>query len=783
MKLISPQSFYTHAKTHSKKILITIGCFWLFLLFTLFNLPIEKSSRAFFPDNTKSLQSMTKAMEMANFSQNIYVDFETSSMPMKELAKHVEDVQKHLNPNLVTPVKNQTLPSPQSMLELIPSWFDEAMEQEFLELINQEHIAQSVQNTQSILLGFPTAGTLDWVRSDPLELRQLIQKRLPNVKNVNSPPNINEEYGFALSKDNKHLLLVLRPKKSIHDTEFALQFMQNLEQSLKILPAQVNTQIIGAVRHTAANTQAIDADILWISLVSILGLALVYTIFIRSVGGLWLLLTPCLAISIALGFMHLFFGLVSGLAVGFGMSILGIAEDYAVHMHFALRSNKDKNLIFKALSTPLLQGFLLNASGFVLLLFSAIPAIRQLSALAITALFSGFILALYILPLCPKFDTPYIKPKNTVPTTRKVPKFMPTLVLSLVMCCVCVSLFNFLPIDVSPQSMGANAHIIQNESKNFAKTWQLNSPSLLLIDAKSQDQALEKTRVAQNILQKNLPEVQFISLVNLLPSTNDVGENIARWNNFILKNSSHIAENFEKFSTELPAQSVFEPFFNFLQTKPTALSYDMLAQGPWAELVQGLFQFYPHDNIVQSRIIANTILSQELIPTELADQIILFTPEGLEQGLRTTFFEEARYLPLMFILCLGLLFLCFRNIAQTLLAALPALAALLCIFLTMLLWQKPLTLAGLAAMPLVLGLSIDHGILATHHLAKGIALQMNKAIIVSSLTACVSMGMLAFATHPTLQAMGHVVFVGLLVEMPVSIWLLPKLCKKQDDEI
>ncbi len=783
MKLISAQKFYTQAQHHSKKILIIIGFFWAFLLYILFNLPIEKNSTAFFPDNTKTLKSMTKAMEMASFSQNIYVDFQTTTMPLDELVKHIQNVQQNLNPDLVIQAQDLALPKPLSVLELLPIWFDEGMQQDFQRLFRPEHIEQSIQNAQSLMLGFPTAGTLDWIRNDPLGLRQLVQNRLPSIDSISTTPKINPEYGFALSKDREHLLLVLQPQKSIHNTEFALELMQNIDQALEKLPPQINTKIIGAIRHTAANTQAIDADILWISLVSILGLALIYATFIRSIGGLWLLLTPCLAISIALGMVHLFFGIVSGLAVGFGMSILGIAEDYAVHMHFALRSNENKNTVFKALNTPLLQGFLLNASGFALLLFSAIPAVRQLSTLAIVALFSGFILALYILPLCPKFDKPHIISKNQNSIPRKIPRLIPTLALCLSFGLISIVLFKFLPIDVSPQSMGANAHNIQDESKDFIKTWQLTSPSLLLIDAQNEAKALQETRAVQNILRENLPQIRFTSLADILPSDNVMRENLARWHNFIQKNSAQLKANFDKFSTELPAQTVFEPFFSFLQKKPKPIDLAALKQGPWGTLVQNLFQYYPQEAAYQSRIIANAKLTQEQIPPAIYNQVTLFTPEGLEQNLRTTFFKEARYLPLMFLFCIILLFLCFRNTAQTLLAALPALAAIFCVFLTMLLWQKPLTLASLAAMPLVLGLSIDHGILATHHLARGLALQMNRAIIVSSLTACVSMGMLAFATHPTLQAMGHVVFVGLLVEMPVSIWLLPRLCKEQCHEI
>ena len=42
-----------------------------------------------------------------------------------------------------------------------------------------------------------------------------------------------------------------------------------------------------------------------------------------------------------------------------------------------------------------------------------------------------------------------------------------------------------------------------------------------------------------------------------------------------------------------------------------------------------------------------------------------------------------------------------------------------------------------------------------------------------------SMGLLALAQHPALKAMGEVIFWGLIVEVPVALWLLPRLCRTQ----
>ena len=136
-------------------------------------------------------------------------------------------------------------------------------------------------------------------------------------------------------------------------------------------------------------------------------------------------------------------------------------------------------------------------------------------------------------------------------------------------------------------------------------------------------------------------------------------------------------------------------------------------------------------------------------------------------------------MPLAWMACLALLFLYFRDARRTLLASLPPLCSVACILAWMSITSHPLTLAGMAAMPLVLGLAADHGIVVTHDLVSGVKMGVERAVVVSSLTTFTGMGLLALAQHPALKAMGEVIFWGLIVEVPVALWLLPRLCRTQ----
>jgi len=149
----------------------------------------------------------------------------------------------------------------------------------------------------------------------------------------------------------------------------------------------------------------------------------------------------------------------------------------------------------------------------------------------------------------------------------------------------------------------------------------------------------------------------------------------------------------------------------------------------------------------------------------------------LEAAILKQLDHEKRLVPLAWIVCVALLCVYFRDIRRTLLASLPPLCSITCILAWMVLTDTPLTPAGMAALPLVLGLAADHGIMVSHDLAHGLETGVERAVLVASLTALAGMGLLALARHPALHAMGTVIFLGLLVEVPAALWLLPRLCR------
>ncbi|MBQ7617537.1 MAG: hypothetical protein IJS50_01555, partial [Desulfovibrio sp.] len=337
---------------------------------------------------------LVKAMDLAPLTRLLFLDLASEDgASVDELKSLAHELILAIQPELASPLQVFKEPEPKAFLELLPNFFDAAAEKYARSQSDPKTIAKNLETAKLNLAGLLGQGLSPWLAFDPLNFKKIIFERLPKSTLLKIAP-IED---FPLSADQKHLLILLRPTHSLYDASSAQKLMRAIEQAWQELkPKNVQLTIVGGIRHTAVNTTTIHNDIKTILFCSLLGFGLTYLFLVRSVGMVWLLLTPCLAASLGMAAVHLCYPVVSGLALGFGASVLGLAEDYAVHMHFALRSQKAA-LSLEELGRPLFQGFLLNLTGLVVLCCSGLPAVRQLALFALTTLGAGYLLAVTVL--------------------------------------------------------------------------------------------------------------------------------------------------------------------------------------------------------------------------------------------------------------------------------------------------------------------------------------------------------------------------------------------------
>ncbi len=801
----------------------------------------DMTTLSFFPDTDAELMGMAEALHMAPFSRLLMVNFslkeenqeggETSGGKQEDLILAAQKVLQALPSALAVHATAVPDIDPAKLLPLVPALMDAQALQYAQEQMQANVLQGHMQKAKAELGQLWGSFALSWLQQDPLHLRNILFSRLPSAQTLSrgmgaGSGHVDAHTGFILSEDGKHLLLVLRPQFSMHEVERSAQLVHVLDTALsKHVPPHIEVLTTGAHRHSAANASTIEADIQRILLWSLAGFAAVYMLFVRSwTGALWLLVTPMVAGTLAWGAVASVWPLIAGLALGFGASILGIAEDYAMHMHFALRHGagrrESSESVLDALCTPLVQAFMLNATGFGVLLFSAIPALRQLAAFALFTLAGGLLFALCILPLWTSFARPAISPipqGQMQPSSQQKPTLRTmhnraALAAVLTLLLLCGGLWHAVRVNVSPQSMGAHVEQIREDMQRMQSIWgensvgdasphassnystgQIASPAqeIYVVQGGSREEALTHSQALVQALAKQGKQGQ--SLASLWPSEQEMQANIQRWKNFVQEHTTLYAQVQAAGLEQGFTKDSFAPMQAWLERTPQSIDQTLLAQSGLENVVHA-FLGQGKNAQGQERYFSLVLVEGESFFSAVSEgdeefarllsvtHAVALTAQGLEKKLLEVLHAEQYLFPLTGLVCV-LLLLCFSpRKKDILLATLPPLVALNGI-IGVFLWQDmAFTLASMAALPLVLGLAIDHGIVMTHELGAGQEYGVERAIVTSSCTAILGMGLLMLAEHPALHSMGQVIVAGFVVEMPVALWGIPLFYKRGNSE-
>lgn len=745
------------------------------------SLRLDTGSLAFFPDFPPEVGRMATDMDMTPFSRLLFVDLAlapNAAEGPERLAEAADLFLGRLPKDMVTlaGLADDVVPQPDKLLSLVPATLpDLAALNSLLKPGAAEKALAAIRES----LTFAFGGHGAWIRNDPFNWRQALLTTLPISTALPMP---DAALGYALSRDKRHVLLALKPSIPMHDVDGAIALMQAVNASLAALPEGVTSTVVGGHRHTAVNSTVITGDIARLVTLSFAGFAVIYLMLVRSMGAVWLVLAPAAAALCATGAMLPIWPVVSGLALGFGASILGLAEDYAVHVHFALRTRSAAapEQRMALLAPPLVQALVMNCAGFAVLLYSSIPAVRQLAFFAMATLAAGLALALTVLPLCPWFSDPPLQAPNSTSGVAQQPALRRIVPVAAILLLGLALLYPRVHVDVSPRALGADMPRLEADAARLQSVWgEALRSSVLVVHGPDADTVSARVNTVVELLRtaKDGSE-EVLSLAGILPPPDLAKERVTRWNNWMTKHRTELLASLDAAAGQQGfTADAFAPFKRWITVPATVNTPQSLQQAGLGEMAEVFLRVTPQEAralVVVRGTMPN--LSSNL-PPELREAVVVLSPEPLESALLDAMTAESRLLPVVLALVVGMLVLCLRRPERILLASLPPLAALTGVVAWLAWSDTPLTLASLTALPLMLSLAMDHGLVVTHDLVEGAALNVERSMLVSSLTSILGMGLLALAQHPALLAMGQVIFIGLTLEFVTARWLLPRLCR------
>ncbi len=578
--------------------------------------------------------------------------------------------------------------------------------------------------------------------------------------------------GFALAQQEKNLHFI---KRQISD----------------LVKGPITTTISGAAIFALASKKSISQQIQFISvLASITLIAFLYWFF-RSVTIVLLTTLPLLsAIISGIASVLLFDGFIHGITIAFGITIIGVAVDYPIHLYSHALTNSHirqthKNLLQSTMTSiwPMMRlGLITTIIGFSALSLSDFSGLQQLGVFAITGLITAALTSRFLLTSLPIAQTPALNNNSAYQFLQSLLGYSINRKLRYFIL--------FLPLF-------ALFYIISQHNRLWEQDLAALSP--VPQQQKQQDFDLRKAMGIAELryslmLQNKDIEVLLQQCEQLIPKLNQ------------LKKQGHIS-GYDMAARYLPSihlqqtrQKQLPDRQKLQQSITMSLAHSDLnsrAFIPFINAVDKSRQAEPlsarqllmsetQDNIITDKVktllfkIRDSELWTALIPLQgvsgkklnidnlgsIQANLVLLDLKSYSESMLSDYRHEAlKWFFSGLFLILLILYLSSKRLSALLYLALPFSGAVILTIASLLLMGYSLSIFHLVTLLLVVGLGIDYGIFSffTHQRAKKIT-QLTEvtqvSVIICMVSTIIMFGALALSDLPVLRAIGLTASLG-----------------------
>ena len=242
----------------------------------------------------------------------------------------------------------------------------------------------------------PAAGFLEeWLPRDPtLELLHLAQRWQPRAE----PHQVD---GVWFAADGKRALLLVQTRAAAFDPDGQTQALATLQDQFARARGDSGAQLTvsGTGYFSAVIRNRTQTEATWfgsfdtIGLITLLWLA--YRRFVFTILGGLPLLTAGLA---GLAVVSLLFDGVHGITIAFGFTLIGVAQDYPIHLFSHLRRDETALTTARKVWPPLATGVASTCIAYLAFLMSGVTGLAQLACLTITGLLTAGLTTRFLLP-------------------------------------------------------------------------------------------------------------------------------------------------------------------------------------------------------------------------------------------------------------------------------------------------------------------------------------------------------------------------------------------------
>lgn len=646
------------------------------------------------------------------------------------------------------------------------------------EKITKEGITSGLDQAFALLNSPAGIGLKRHLQKDPLGFSLL---GLEKMNYLRSEFSMSIEDGFFMSRDSRSCLIIAEATESLTDSNGATIIHDFLDEAyVSSLSKNVEATIIGSLPHTLANATTIQHDLRFLLPVATLLLVLLLSATLRSVKGFLVFAIPLMAAPPAIALASIIHGELSRLALGFGIVLLGIAVDFAIHMYLGKKSlGVNDKYAFDHIKKPIFFATLTTSAVFVILLFSDVPSHRQMATLSLVGLLFAVAFSWFLVPT---IGVPRIDSSGTFPPLKKGTFLRGrSFVLTLWFVIIGAGVLSWpqLQYNGDLRVLDVPDKNVMEDEQFFSKVWgEKGEQAFILTEATTSDDLFNRNFEVFKYL-NDIGLLKFQSLAPLLPGPAEEKERLRFWNSFWQKNKTDFTDRFLEVAKEKGfSERAFQPFLNWLDAAPVSLSYDSYLQGSMAPLVQSMVKEHPSP-VPKYYALTTVALEGASLDkiVQMEDQMNGVTVianakwrSSVERGLRhdVLFLSAAAGIVIVVLAIIQ-----FKGALPVLAVLAPVLSALSAMSLFSYLTTGELNMMHLIMGIMVIGLSVDYGIFTVCACQGKYDSCSSFAVSICAASSLIGFGVLAFAQHPALHALGVTVLAGIGVAWPTALFVSP----------
>lgn len=653
------------------------------------------------------------------------------------------------------------------------------------ELLSDEQLQNSAKELKRQLGTAMSTFLIKVVPSDPLLILPQLFKRFMGERSG----GLKIVDGRFLTEKEDGAVMFLTTANSCSDAATIRPLVAGIEAAFD----QVNKEFGGqlALQQSGTHLFALDAessiksDIQRVSIGSVLGLITLFLVMFRSLR-LVLMVLPILAAGFLTGTSSclLLFGEVHGLTLAFGAALIGVSVDYGVHfhchhLHAGVPGNPRQSL--RSIWPGLSLGAITTITGFLALIASSFPGLRQLAVFAVFGIAAAALSTQLFLPALASRERTTTRTANAVVALLRRIWFAPgrsRLALSLPIVAVVIISAIGLPQlqwnDGLADLNRANPELEANDQAVRSRVVRFEQRRLVVATGIDEEQALQANdQILQALSQlKNDGGVTgFRSLAPMLPS-----KKTQREVDSTIRNDAHLWPRLERaLVTEQFVAAAFQPWRDLIaEPAPEPLTFAQLADGPLGAMVQP-FRFTWSGGVgfvsFLHELADEPALRQALGAIPGADLIDI---AGALSGAYGSYRERLLQLWLIGLgAVLLIVALRHRAVRPTLIAYVPAILGATGTASILSLCGLQLNMLSLVALLMVVSMGVDYGVFLAEHRRDPTARDATLlAVVLAGASTILGFGLLALSSQPPLYHIGLTSAVGVLL----CLLLAPTVC-------